>query len=127
MGLPDYLWQIAHDINACTKLRILGKMMKSGSIAAVLFAAAFTVTGCAATDMQEEANFESWPDEGETAEGTPFRCERIQVTGTRQSERVCYSREQWEEQARRTGNAVRTVQDNSPGTAPPRPGGGVGG
>jgi hypothetical protein len=102
-------------------------MMKSGSIAALLFAAAFTVTGCATTDMQEEANLENWPDEGETEEGTPFRCERIQITGTRQYERICYSREEWEAQSRRTGDALRTIQDADRSDVRPADFGGVGG
>jgi hypothetical protein len=102
--------------------------MKTSSITAALIASAFTLAGCATTtDMDEEANMQAAQDEGVTEEGTPFRCERIQITGTRQYERICYSREEWEAQARRTGDAVRSIQDADRGDVRPSDFGGVGG
>ena len=102
--------------------------MKLIFLTTLALAAAFTVTACATTtqtdmtagtdtDVIAAAGAETSPDEGVTAEGTPFRCERIQVTGPRRYERICYSREQWEAMVRDTQANVREIQSGSRGDA----------
>lgn len=91
--------------------------MKFEFIIGTIFSTALMLTGCATTsETSQQTSTEAWPDEGETAEGTPFRCERIQITGTRRFERICYSREQWEAMAENTQDNVRVIQDADRGT-----------
>lgn len=96
--------------------------MKFVSLTTLVLAAAFTMTGCVSTNDNDTAviaatGAEALPDEGVTVEGTPFRCERVQITGTRRYERICYSRAQWEAMVRDTQANIREIQSGSRGDA----------
>ena len=92
--------------------------------------AALTVAGCATTEneilTQQEAAA-MLPDEGETSDGRPFRCERIQVTGTRFTERVCYTEEEWQQMVDDNQAAVRRLDEADRSAVRPADFGGPGG
>ncbi|WP_323760965.1 hypothetical protein [Maricaulis sp.] len=88
------------------------------AFACLLGAATLTaVAGCATTSDDEVA--QALPDQGVTSEGDRFTCRRIQVTGTRQRERICYTEAEWEAYQERVRQGVDSVRDGNRGEARP--------
>lgn len=83
-----------------------------------------SVAACATTSDEDAAN--AMPDEGVTAEGEAFTCRYIQVTGTRQRERVCLSNADRDAQAERVRQGVDSTRDGNRGEARPADFGGPG-
>jgi hypothetical protein len=99
--------------------------MKKVWISGVVGAAGLLMLSACATTSNDEMAANA-PDEGVTEEGTQYTCRMIRVTGTRMTERVCTSNEQWEDQARRTQDGVDHIGAHDRGAVRPAEFGGPG-
>ncbi len=95
------------------------------TLACAVGAATLTaVAGCATTSNDEVA--EALPDQGVTSEGDRFTCRRIQVTGTRQRERICYTEAEWDAYQERVREGVDSTREGNRGEVRPDTFGGPG-
>jgi hypothetical protein len=111
--------------NTLTGYTIIMTRFNIKTFAGLLAVATLTaVAGCATTADDEVA--EALPDQGLTSDGDRFTCRRIQVTGTRQRERICYTEAEWEAYQERVRQGVDAVRNGDRGDARPAEFGGPG-
>ena len=93
-------------------------LIKVGSIGFLAISAA-SLGSCATTGDGSSGQDSTVADQGMTESGEEFTCRRIQITGTRRFQRICTSDAQWEEQQRRTEEAVDAIRAGDRGPVRP--------